>query len=93
VNKADKVAGGLVGITDTARDRWGLTFNERLQLTRDAKTMYKVADNQDDNDDEHECAHKDYGPKRMKEDQEYVRKLINLFKVYNQFDRTSPDLV
>jgi hypothetical protein len=55
--------------------------------------MYKVADIEDDNDDEHECAHKDFGPKRTKEDQEYVRQLINLFKVYNPFDRTSPDLV
>jgi hypothetical protein len=92
VNKAGKVDGGLLGVTetDTARDRWGLTFNKKAQQTRDAKTMYKVADNQNDNDNEHECAHKDSGPKRMKEDQEYVRKFINLFNVYNPFDRTSP---
>jgi hypothetical protein len=55
--------------------------------------MYKVhvADSQDDNNNEHECAHKD--PKRMKEDQWYAQKFYNLFKIYNPFDRTFPDLV
>jgi hypothetical protein len=55
--------------------------------------MYKVADNQDDDDNQHECARKDSGHKRIKEDQEYVRKLSNLLKVYNPFDHISQYLV
>jgi hypothetical protein len=68
----------------------GSNIQREAQLTRDAKTMFKVADNEDDND---ECAHKDFGPKKRKKDQEYVQKLNNLSKVYNPFDRTSPDLL
>ena len=43
VNKSGKVAGGLVGITrtDSARDRWCLTYNERAKLSEDTKEMFK----------------------------------------------------
>jgi hypothetical protein len=68
------------------------TFNKRAELTRDAKTMYKVADNNDDHLDDFECHRKDFGPKRMIEDQEHVRKCISLCKVYKQFERTSQEL-
>ena len=63
MNKAGKVAGELLGITETDTcDRWSLTFNERAQLTKDAKTMYKVATCNNQHDNEYECAHKDFGP-------------------------------
>lgn len=43
-----------------SRNRWGLTFNERAQLTRDTKAMFNLTGSEE-YDDEHECAHKDFG--------------------------------
>ena len=44
VNRAGKVAGGLVGITrsDAARVRWCITCNKRAQLSEDTKAMFIV---------------------------------------------------
>ena len=38
------MAGGLVGITRTesARDRWCLTYNERAKLSEDKKEMFGI---------------------------------------------------
>eukprot|EP00745_Piridium_sociabile_P034091 TRINITY_DN5858_c0_g1_i7.p1 TRINITY_DN5858_c0_g1~~TRINITY_DN5858_c0_g1_i7.p1 ORF type:complete len:942 (+),score=252.29 TRINITY_DN5858_c0_g1_i7:556-3381(+) len=92
VNKAGKVAGGLVGITqtDTARDRWCLIFNEKAQLARDTKAMFNLSG--DDEDDEHE-AHKDCGKMRIKQDQEDVQQFVKLFETFNPFSGTSTDLI
>ncbi|KAL9979291.1 hypothetical protein ACROYT_G016935 [Oculina patagonica] len=67
VNRAGKVAGGLVGITrtDTARDRWCLTYNERAQLSEDTKVMFGIFG-------EEETDHKDCGRARMRRDEEDV---------------------
>ena len=41
VNKSGKVSGGLVGITrmrtESARDRWCLSYNERAKLSEETK--------------------------------------------------------
>ena len=44
VKKAGKDACGLVGITrtDSARDRWCLTYNERAQLAKDTRSMFNL---------------------------------------------------
>ena len=87
VNRAGKVARGLVGISrlDAARDRWCLTYNERAQLSEDTKTMFNVM--RSDVDD-----HKDIGPKRIKRDEEDVLKLVTHFQRYDVFRQTA-DLV
>ena len=63
VNKTGKVAGGLVGITrtDSARDRWCLTYNERAQLSEDTKAMFDVGNKKGDE-------HKDIGKARRHRD-------------------------
>ncbi|KAL8561204.1 hypothetical protein ACOMHN_029275 [Nucella lapillus] len=93
VNKTGKVAGGLVGITktDTARDRWSLTLSARSQLAKDTKAMFGLSSAADE-DDEHDCAHKDFGKKRLKQDQDDLQKL-NLFQTFNPFAHPSPDLI
>ncbi|KAL8621266.1 hypothetical protein ACOMHN_008091 [Nucella lapillus] len=93
-NKTGKVAGGLVGITktDTARDRWFLTLSARSQLAKDTKAMFGLSSAADE-DDEHDCAHKDFGKKRLKQDQDDLQKLINLFQTFNPFAHPSPDLI
>ena len=87
VNKSGKVAGGLVGITrtDSARDRWCLTYNERAKLSEDTKEMCNVL--------ERECTSaKDLGKARMRQDAEDVAKLEAQFTKYEVFRCTS-DLV
>ena len=44
VNKSGQVTVGLVWITrtDSARDRWSLTYNERAKLSEDTKEMFNV---------------------------------------------------
>ena len=87
VNKSGKVAGGLVGITrtDSARDRWCLTYNERAKLSEDTKEMFIVL--------ERECTSaKDLGKARMRQDAEDVAKLEAQFTKYEVFRCTS-DLV
>ena len=43
VNKSGKVTGGLGGITRTnsARDQWCLTYNERAKLSEDTEKMFR----------------------------------------------------
>ena len=87
VNKSEKGAGGLVGITrtDSARDRWCLTYNECAKLSEDTKEMFDVLEN--------ECTSaKDPGKARMQQDAEDVAKLEAQFTKYKVFRCTS-DLV
>ena len=87
VNKSGKVAGGVVGITrtDSARDCWCLTYNERAKLSEDTKEMFNVL--------ERECTSaKDLGKARMRQDAEDVAKLEAQFTKYEVFRCTS-DLV
>lgn len=85
VNKTGKVAGGLVGITrtDSARDRWCLTYNERAQLSEDTKAMFGVVSGLNEG-----SIHKDLGKTRMKKDEEDVEKLVAQFSKYEVFRQT-----
>ena len=78
VNKSGKTAGGLVGITrtDSARDRWCLTYNEKAQLSEDTKAMFGIGS-------EKECDHRDSGKSRMRQDEEDVLRLVCQFKKYD----------
>ncbi len=64
VNRVGKISGGLVGITrtDSARDRWCLTYSERARLADDTKAMFNMSNDADEDEETH---HKDFGPKRM----------------------------
>ena len=86
-NKSGKTAGGLVEITrtDSARDRWCLTYNERAQLSEDTKAMFGTGS-------EKECDHRDSGKSRMRQDEEGVLRLVSQFKKYDVFRHTT-DLV
>lgn len=85
VNKSGKVAGGLVGITrtDSARDRWCLTYNERAQLSEDTKAMFGILAELEEG-----SSHKDLGKTRMKKDEDDVLKLVSQFSKYEVFRQT-----
>ena len=87
VNRSGKVAGGLVGITRTesARDRWFLTYNEREKLSEDTKEILGVREKE---------AHgsKDLGRSQTRLDGEDVLKLETQFRKYKVY-RSTPDLV
>ena len=85
VNKSGKVAGGLVGITrtDSARDRWCLTYNERAQLSEDTKAMFGILAELEEG-----SSHKDLGKTRMKKDEDDVLKLVSQFLKYEVFRQT-----
>ena len=72
VNKAGKVAGGLVGIirTESARDRWCLTYNERAKLSEDTKEMFGIGTAKDG------VGHKDLGKARVQRDEDDVQKEV-----------------
>ncbi len=74
VNKTGKIAGGLVGITwtDSTRDHWCLTYNERAQLSEDTKALFDVGSQKGDE-------HKDIGKARRRRDKEDVLKLVFQF--------------
>ena len=75
VNKVGKVAGGLVGITrsDSARDQWCLTFNERSRLVDETCAMLDVRTD----DDEYSPIIQETGPSRMKRDKQDVDKIVS----------------
>ena len=81
VNKSGKVAGGLVGITRTesARDRWCLTYNERAMLSEDTKEMFGIGTAKDG------VGHKDLGKARVQRDEEDVQRLMSHFRRYDVF--------
>ena len=87
VNHSGKVAGGLVGITrtDSARDRWCLTYNERAKLSEDTKTKFNVGGKEGD-------SHRELGKARMRRDEEDVLKLVSCFTKYDVF-RQAENLV
>ena len=76
VNKSGKVAGGLVGITPTesARDRWCLTYNERAKLSDDAKEMFGIGTAKDG------VVNKHLGKARIQRDEEDIQRLMYFIK-------------
>ena len=73
VNKSGKVAGGLVRITrmrtESARDRWYLTYNERAKLSEETKEMFATGTAEDG------VGHKDLGKARVRRDEDDVQRL------------------
>lgn len=92
VNKVGKVAGGLIGITstDSALERWSLTYNERASLAEDTKRMFDINTSVDDEDD---LSHKDTGLSRMRRDVDDVRKLVAKFSEFRVFDFEQADMI
>ena len=83
INKTGKVAGGLVGITrtETARNRWSITYNERASLAEDTRALFGL----EHEDDDEEVTHKDCYPSRIKRDNHDVRQLVCQFQRYHIF--------
>lgn len=79
VNKSGKVAGELVGITRTecARDRWCLTYNERVKLSEDTKEMFGIGTAKDG------VGHKDLGRARAQRDEDDIQRLMSHFRGYD----------
>ena len=68
--------------TESARDRWCLTYNERAKLSEDTKEMFDVGA------ETKGASHKDLGKARMQRDEEDVLKLVSLFRRYDVFRET-----
>ena len=84
INKSGKVAGGLVGITRTesARDRWYLTYDERAKLSEDKKEIFGIGTAKDG------VGHKDLGKARVQRDEDDVQRLMSHFRRYDVFRKT-----
>ncbi len=87
-NKLGKIAGGLVGITRTesARERWSLTYNDRTDLAKCTWRMFSLTSNIADDTD---CDHTDLGKTRINRDNEYVQKLSGEFLAHRVFTSES----
>ena len=83
VNKSGKAA-GITGITRTesARDRWCLTYNERAKLSDDTKEMFGIRTAKDG------VGHKDLGKARVQRDEDDVQRLMSHFRTYDVFRKT-----
>lgn len=92
INKLGKVAGGLVGITrtDTARDRWSVTYNDRMRLAQSTWAMFGL---QSDVSNDVEWDHKELGPSRLKRDESDVLKLKAELELREVFTKESLHLV
>ena len=84
VNKSGKVTRGLVGITRTesAKDRWCLTYNERAKFSEDTKEMFGIGTAKDG------VGHKDLGKARVQRDEDDVQRLMSHFRRYDVFRKT-----
>lgn len=69
--------------TDSARDRWCLTYNERAQLSEDTKAMFGILAELEEG-----SSHKDLGKTRMKKDEDDVLRLVSQFSKYEVFRQT-----
>lgn len=89
VNAVGKAAGGMTGITrtDSALDRWMLTYNERSELSQDTFKMLGLSLDTTD------WQHKESGTARLQRDEEDVVKLSKQFDLYKVFQIPGSDLV
>ena len=91
INRIGKVARGLVGITrsDSARDRWSLTYMERSRLAHDTRVMFGLVREGDDA----EYGHKDTDTARMIKDQGDVSSIREQFQRFHVFDLPNLELI
>lgn len=89
INRIGKVAGGLVGITktDSALDRWSLTYTERAHL---ADSTYKMLGVRIDPEG---WEHVESGATRLKRDEEDVQKLVDELTLQCIFQTSGTDLI
>ena len=87
INKQCKVAGGLVGISrnKAALDRWMITFSDRARLCNDIQQMAGVRPKSKSLGDS--------GSKRIRRDENDVRKLEEQIQRFNPFNREGEELV
>ena len=89
VNRDSKTRGGIVGITQRpgALERWFLTAHERAAVTSATKDLCGIADS------EQVWTHKEGGTKRLKRDEEDVKKLMATINdiMTNPFDMERSD--
>ena len=90
INRKCKVAGGLIGITrtDSARDRWCLTSNQRSKLADQTFAMFGL-----DDEGDLSVSHNESSPSRIKRDEQDVIKIQQQFIRFKVFDGQQEELV
>ena len=91
INAVSKSKGGIAGITQTpaALNRWFLTAHGRASITTALQEMYALQDSD-------KVSHKEAAPKRVKRDEDDVRKLVKCFTsglMTNPFSEDTEPLV
>ena len=91
VNKVGKVAGGLIRITrsNSARDRWCLTYNERRRFVDETSVMFglTITDAQ-----YAPSANKDVGTSRIRRNKDDIQKLVYHLERFSVFNTHCADL-
>ena len=92
INRVCKVAGGLIGITrsDSARDRWCLTFNKRSKLVEETCAMFGI---QTDDPDTSIVNPKETGTAIIARDESDVVKIMHQLQQFGVFSQTEPLLI
>ena len=92
INRVCKVAGGLIGITrsDSARDRWCLTFKQRSKLVEETCAMFDI---QTDDPDTSMVNPKETGAARIARDESDVVKIMHQLQQFGVFSDTEPLLI
>ncbi|CAH3166536.1 unnamed protein product [Porites lobata] len=73
INADSKSSGGVIGISQSpsALERWFLTIHERASITCALKAMFGLQDGE-------QASHKEAAPRRVRRDEEDVKKMISL---------------
>ena len=74
INTDSKSSGGVIGISQipSALERWFLTIHEQASITSDLKAMYGLQDGE-------QASHKEAAARRVKRDEEDVKKMMGCF--------------
>ena len=74
INADSKSSGGVIGISQSpsALERWFLTIHERASITSALKAMFGLQDGE-------QASHKGAAPRRVRRDEEDVKKMISCF--------------
>ena len=74
INADSKSSGGVIGISQSlsALERWFLTIHERASITSALKAMFGLQDGE-------QASHKEAAPRRVRRDEEDVKKMISCF--------------
>ena len=74
INADSKSSGGVIGISQSpsALERWFLTIHERASITSALKAMFGLQDGE-------QASHKEAAPRRVRRDEEDVKKMISFF--------------